>query len=75
LPSHNLAMPKCLFNETRLLGHVVLIIHQTWHCRCDNVQSLSLTDIVKHGGGCCILAEHILPELAYKLGRAAKYGA
>ena len=44
-------------------------------CRCDNVCGLSLPDIVKNGGGCCILAEHILTELAYKLGRAAKYGA
>ena len=44
-------------------------------CRRDHVQSLSSSDIMMHGGTGCILAEHVLPELAYKLGRAAKYGA
>ncbi|KAL0028467.1 hypothetical protein WJX77_008505 [Trebouxia sp. C0004] len=60
---------QCLAKSSLMVQHLPGVV------RCDNVQSLSLTDIVKHGGGCCILAEHILPELAYKLGRAAKYGA
>lgn len=73
LQSHRIsnmkAATQCLAKSSLMVQHLPGVV------RCDNVQSLSLTDIVKHGGGCCILAEHILPELAYKLGRAAKYGA
>ncbi|DBB07902.1 TPA: hypothetical protein ACH3X3_009294 [Trebouxia sp. C0006] len=73
LQSHRIsnmkAVSQCLAKSSLMVQHLPGVV------RCDNVQSLSLTDIVKHGGGCCILAEHILPELAYKLGRAAKYGA
>lgn len=39
------------------------------------VQKLSLSEARLQGGGGCILAEQILPELAYKLGKAPKYGA
>lgn len=39
------------------------------------MQTLSPSEFRVHGGGGCILAEHVLPELTYKLGRAAKYGA
>ncbi|KAL0031846.1 hypothetical protein WJX79_011012 [Trebouxia sp. C0005] len=67
--SNMMAVSQCLAKSSLMVQHLPGVV------RCDNVRSLSLTDIMKHGGGCCILAEHILPELAYKLGRAAKYGA
>lgn len=34
-----------------------------------------MQEIVERGAAGCILAERLLPEVAYKLGRAAKYGA
>lgn len=43
--------------------------------RRDRVQSLNFADIARSGGGGCILAERMLPEVAYKLGKAPKYGA
>jgi hypothetical protein len=43
--------------------------------RQDSVQSLSVAEIRKQGAGGCILAEHVLAELAFKLGKAPKYGA
>jgi hypothetical protein len=43
--------------------------------RVDNAKRLDLANIVEHGAAGCILAERLLPEVAYKLGRAAKYGA
>lgn len=44
-------------------------------CRRDGVRGVSLADTRRRGGGGCILAERLLPEIAYKLGRAHKYGA
>lgn len=44
-------------------------------CRHDRVVGLDLGYIAARGGAGCILAERLLPELAYKLGRAQKYGA
>lgn len=43
--------------------------------RVDGCAHLSLADTAKQGGAGAILAERLLPELAYKLGRAPKYGA
>lgn len=63
------AVPQCCSQTSLMVQHLPGVV------RRDKVQKLSLSDIVATGGGCCILAEHILPELAYKLGRAAKYGA
>lgn len=36
---------------------------------------LSAADAATRGGGGCVLLERLLPELAYKLGHAPKYGA
>jgi hypothetical protein len=43
--------------------------------RRDGVARLVLGEVRARGGGGAILAERVLPELAYKLGRAPKYGA
>lgn len=43
--------------------------------RVDACRQLSLADCSQRGGAGAILAERLLPELAYKLGRAPKYGA
>ena len=43
--------------------------------RRDEAAQLSAAEAVARGGGGCILLERLLPELAYKLGRAPKYGA
>ncbi|KAK9823699.1 hypothetical protein WJX72_004744 [[Myrmecia] bisecta] len=43
--------------------------------RRDHATKLGLQECLQHGGNQCILAERLLPELAYKLGRAPKYGA
>lgn len=43
--------------------------------RRDEVQTLCLKDIILRGGAGVILAERVLWELAYKVGRAPKYGA
>jgi hypothetical protein len=43
--------------------------------RRDGVARLTLGEVRARGGGGAILAERVLPELAYKLGRAPKYGA
>ncbi len=41
----------------------------------DEAGALSLSECVLRGGHGSILVDRLLPELAYKLGRAAKYGA
>ncbi len=43
--------------------------------RVDRCSQLSLEQYAQRGGASAILAERLLPELAYKLGRAPKYGA
>lgn len=43
--------------------------------RVDVCKQLSLAACCRQGGAGAILAERLLPELAYKLGRAPKYGA
>lgn len=43
--------------------------------RVDTASALDLAVIQAHGAAGCILAERLLPEVAYKLGRAPKYGA
>jgi hypothetical protein len=43
--------------------------------RVDRCQQLSLGECSRHGGAGATLAERLLPELAYKLGRTPKYGA
>lgn len=44
-------------------------------CRCDAVRRLVVEDIVCRGGAGAIQAADLLKELAYKMGRAPKYGA
>ncbi len=44
-------------------------------CRVDQAQFLGLEHVVECGAAGCILVERLLPEVAYKLGREAKYGA
>ena len=41
----------------------------------DGAAALDLAAVQAQGAAGCILAERLLPEVAYKLGRAAKYGA
>ena len=53
----------------------VLLIISSWHNREDEATRFFEQEIRARGGGGCILAQHLLPELAYKFGRAAKYGA
>jgi hypothetical protein len=43
--------------------------------RVDACRQLSLAECSQRGGAGAILAERLLPELAYKMGRAPKYGA
>jgi hypothetical protein len=43
--------------------------------RRDGAARLSAAEAAARGGGGCILLERVLPELAFKLGRAPKYGA
>jgi len=43
--------------------------------RIDSVDALDLDMISAKGGNACILAERFLPEIAYKIGYAPKYGA
>lgn len=43
--------------------------------RVDACQRLSLQQAGSRGGSGAKLAERFMPELAYKLGRAPKYGA
>ncbi len=47
----------------------------TAQVRRDRAQRLTLGEALASGGGGALLLEHLLPELAYKLGRAPKYGA
>jgi hypothetical protein len=43
--------------------------------RRDGVQSILEVGVVgREGGGGSVLAEHLVPEIAYKIGRAPKYG-
>lgn len=43
--------------------------------RVDSCRRLNLQQAAMKGGSVAKLAERMLPELAYKLGRAPKYGA
>lgn len=43
--------------------------------RVDKCTRLDLDECASCGGGVAILAERMLHEIAYKLGRASKYGA
>lgn len=44
--------------------------------RRDGVRSLMEVEVVgREGGGGSVLAEHLVPEIAYKIARAPKYGA
>ena len=44
-------------------------------CRRDSARLFSYEEVSKWGAGGQILLERLLPELAFKLGRASKYGA
>ena len=43
--------------------------------RVDRCSKLGVTECLRHGGDGSIASWHLLPELAFKLGRAPKYGA
>ena len=43
--------------------------------RVDRCQQLGVTECLQHGGDGPLAAQHLLPELAFKVGRAPKYGA
>jgi hypothetical protein len=43
--------------------------------RRDDCTRFSLSDCCSNSGGLALLADRLLPEIAYKLGRAPKYGA
>ncbi|KAL4434842.1 hypothetical protein ABPG77_005369 [Micractinium sp. CCAP 211/92] len=43
--------------------------------RVDGAAALCLEEVQARGAAGCVLAERLLPEVAYKLGRAPKYGA
>ena len=43
--------------------------------RIDGVEAYNLTDALRLGGHGCILLERLIHEIAYKIARAAKYGA
>lgn len=43
--------------------------------RRDSCSRFSLADCCSSSGMLCMLADRLLPEVAYKLGRAPKYGA
>jgi hypothetical protein len=58
------------------LQRCALIVHRLEGViRRDRVTSLDAAAVSQRGGGGCILVERVLPEIAYKLGRAGKYGA
>ena len=43
--------------------------------RVDHCTQAGVAECLRHGGDGPIAAQHLLPELAFKLGRATKYGA
>eukprot|EP00884_Botryococcus_braunii_P022256 jgi/Botrbrau1/8714/Bobra.0311s0025.1 len=43
--------------------------------RKDHVELVSVREARERGSAGCILADRLLPELAYKMGRASKYGS
>ena len=67
LPS---ACPPTPLRSPRPHGHAPRL-----PCRVDRASALDLPHILQQGAAGCILAERMLPEVAYKLGRAPKYGA
>jgi hypothetical protein len=54
---------------------IICVFFQLNHCRKDRVEEFSVAAIEAKGGGGCILAERMLPEVAYKIDKAPKYGA
>lgn len=44
-------------------------------CRCDEVQSYSLEEALTCAGHGSLLIDRLIHEIAYKVGRAPKYGA
>jgi hypothetical protein len=56
--------------------HPAIVVHRLPAViRVDSARRLDLSHISSQGAAGCILAERLLPEIAYKLGRAPKYGA
>ena len=80
-PERCLAIVQCLPGTMR---QAPLVLHLGWPlgvrtsqglcCRQDAVLQLDWQRFALGGAG-CIAAAHVLPELAYKLGCAPKYGA
>lgn len=59
-----------------MLASPMLAVHRLpTVIRVDECSKMSLSECMMHAGSGPILATHMLPELAYKLGRAPKYGA
>eukprot|EP00743_Colponemidia_sp_Colp-15_P007176 GILK01007748.1.p1 GENE.GILK01007748.1~~GILK01007748.1.p1 ORF type:complete len:252 (+),score=26.31 GILK01007748.1:35-757(+) len=56
------------------LGCCTVQYHPTL-CRRDRVQRLFFTDVCTQGGDGVILAEHLMRQIAFRLGRMPKYGA
>lgn len=61
--------------RVRAAGFALLAQRLPAVVRIDDVRRLGLAEVVAAGGARCVLAERLLPEVAYKLGRAPKYGA
>lgn len=52
-----------------------IVIHRlTGAVRCDRVKRLDINAIIRQAGGGCILAERMMYEIAFKIGKAPKYG-
>jgi hypothetical protein len=62
------------FADELVLFDCPLMLHAWDVCRQDNSTGFS-AEQCKLGAGGGILLERLMPEIAYKLGRAYKYGA
>mmetsp|Transcript_14463 Transcript_14463/g.31358 ORF Transcript_14463/g.31358 Transcript_14463/m.31358 type:complete len:439 (+) Transcript_14463:114-1430(+) len=61
--------------ETQADAHVIVARRLPGVIRRDRSERLSLQECHMKGSQGCILADRMLPEVAYKLARAGKYGA
>lgn len=68
-----------LLDRADLSNHVMEIVTgcvmRCFDCRRDSARVFSYEEVSKWGAAGQILLERLLPELAFKLGRASKYGA
>ncbi|PAN03907.1 hypothetical protein PAHAL_1G028400 [Panicum hallii] len=61
--------------DVRLHHPILLAQWQEGVTRVDLVKVFSFEEFMKHGGNLAMLAERFLPEVAFKLWKAPKYGA